>query len=105
MKKRDTVQFKVDETFNTLNAIEKVAVPTFFKHRVLQIVKDKVNTEFMFSWFTPSLQLVSLIVVLFINTTVIYYSFSSSSNMLAANEIEAFAQEYNLTTDQNSILN
>ncbi|WP_242176948.1 hypothetical protein [Polaribacter marinus] len=96
---------KVENTFKVLDAIEKVEVDHFFKHKVLQKLNaEKEVKKVVFSWFTPQLQLVTLCVVLLLNVSAIFYAFSSSETTVSS-DIEIFAEEYSLQSSSSSILN
>ena len=96
---------QVEATFEVLDTIEKVEVNHFFKHKVLQKMKnEKVIKQTIFSWFTPQLQLAALGVILIINCTTVFYTFSKTETTTNST-IEEFAQEYSLQSDYNSILN
>lgn len=105
MKNKQHVQQQVEDTFNMLNTIKKVEVNHFFKHKVMQKIKEQKQEEkSIFSWFTPQLQLASLSVLLLLNVATIFYAFSNSEAS-SSSSIEEFAQEYALQSNSNSILN
>lgn len=105
MKNKQHVNQQVNATLRVLQAIEKVPVNHFFKHKVLQRIQIKQPLKQpVFIWFTPQFQLVTLALVLLLNATVIFYSFSSIEETLV-NDISVFAQEYALQSSSNSILN
>jgi hypothetical protein len=105
MKNKQYIDDQVDVNFKVLEAIEKVPVNHFFKHKVLQRIQAEQHFEQpIISWFTPQFQLVILVVILLLNASVIFYSFSNIEETSVTN-IRAFAQEYALQSDDNSILN
>lgn len=102
MKTHKEIQHKVEEAFQAVDAIEKVEVSPFFKHKILQkIDQDTEERPLAARWFTPQLQFAAIIVILLMNVAAILYSFSSTKSA----DIEAFAQEYNLDSDSSSLLN
>jgi hypothetical protein len=105
--KNKQIKQQVNETFNVLNAIEKVEVSHFFKHKVLQkLAVEKQQKETVFSWFTPSIQFASLCVILFLNAATVFYVFTTASNNNEkTSDIELFAQKYALQSESNLILN
>ncbi|MGJ8745082.1 hypothetical protein [Polaribacter sp.] len=107
MKSKDYINKEVETTFNALNTIEKVEVNHFFKHKVLQkMYAEKEEKQTVFSWFTPQLQLATLSVILLLNVGTIFYAFHNSTDTSSAlSGIEAFAKDYALQSESNSILN
>ncbi|WP_299670913.1 hypothetical protein [uncultured Polaribacter sp.] len=104
MKNKEHIQKQVSNTFQVLETIEKVAVNSFFKHKVLKKIEaEKVAKQSVFSWFTPQLQLATLGFILILNTTAIFYAYTSVESTNTA--IDTFAQEYALQPTSNSILN
>jgi hypothetical protein len=105
MKNKKYIDRQVDANFKVLEAIEKVPVNHFFKHKVLKKIQAEQHLKQpIISWFTPQFQLVSFVVILLLNASVIFYSFSNVEEISATN-IMAFAQEYSLQSSDNSILN
>ena len=105
MKKKEYLDRKVDATFKVLEAIEKVPVNHFFKHKVLQKIQAEQHLKQpIITWFTPQFQLVTLVVILVLNASVIFYSFSNIKETSVTN-IMAFAQEYSLQSRDSFILN
>ena len=105
MKKKEYLDRQVDATFKVLEAIEKVPVNHFFKHKVLQKIQVEQHLKQpIITWFTPQFQLVTLVVVLVLNASVIFYSFSNVKETSVTN-IMAFAQEYSLQSRDSFILN
>ncbi|MEO9571658.1 MAG: hypothetical protein ABJH82_08115 [Polaribacter sp.] len=107
MKNKEYINQQVEDTFKVLDSIEKVEVNHFFKHKVLQQLNaEKEESKFIFSWFTPQLQLAILSVILLLNLGSIFYVFNNSvEKSKTTSDIEAFAQEYSLQSDNSSILN
>lgn len=107
MKNKDYINKQVEDTFKVLDAIEKPEVNHFFKHKVLQRIKaEKEEKQTIFSWFTPQLQLATLCVIFILNIGTIFYVFDSSNQKTnTISDIETFAQEYDLQSTDNSILN
>ena len=105
MKKKEYLDRQVDTTFKVLEAIEKVPVNHFFKHKVLQKIQAEQHLKQpIITWFTPQFQLVTLVVILVLNASVIFYSFSNIKETSVTN-IMAFAQEYSLQSRDSFILN
>ena len=105
MKTKLQIEQEIESTFKALDTIEEVKVNHFFKHKVLQKLNaEKEVKQTIFSWFTPQLQLATLSIVLLLNASVIFYTFSSSEVTIKSN-LETFAQDYNLNSNSDSILN
>lgn len=105
MKNKEYINQQVEATFKALDAIEEVKVNHFFKHKVLQQLKQQKEVETsVFTWFTPKLQLASLALILLLNASVILYAFSSQT-ATSNSSLESFAQEYSLQSKTTSILN
>ena len=105
MKNKQYIDHQVDTNFKVLEAIEKVPVNHFFKHKVLQRIQAEQHLKQpIITWFTPQFQLVTLVVVLVLNASVIFYSFSNVKETSVTN-IMAFAQEYSLQSRDSFILN
>jgi hypothetical protein len=105
--KNKQIKQQVDETFDVLNAIEKVEVNHFFKHKVLQQLNAEKQEKLpVFAWFTPSIQFASLCVILFLNVATVFYVFTTASNNNEkTSDIELFAQKYALQSESNLTLN
>ena len=105
MKNKEHINQQVEATFNTLDTIEEVKINHFFKHKVLQQLKNqKEEKTSLFAWFTPQLQMATLAFVLLLNASAILYAFSSQKNT-SNSSLESFAQEYSLQSETTSLLN
>ncbi|WP_166384534.1 MULTISPECIES: hypothetical protein [unclassified Polaribacter] len=107
MKNKEDINQQVAATFKALETIEKVDVNHFFKHKVLQkLNEEKEVKQSIFSWFTPQLQLATVSIVLLLNFGTIFYAFNNfQESTSTTSDIELFAQDYSLQTDNDSILN
>ena len=105
MKNKEYINQQIKETFNVIDAIEKVEVNHFFKHKILQKLNaEKEEKKTVFSWFTPQLQLATLSVLLLLNLSTVFYVFNNSIDN-SNSEIETFAKEYSLHSENTFILN
>jgi hypothetical protein len=105
MKNKEHINQQVEATFKVLDAIEEVKVNHFFKYKVLrQLNNAKEEKTSILAWFTPSFQLVTLGLLLFLNTSAMMYAFSYQEQTTDAS-LEAFAQEYSLQSETISLLN
>lgn len=105
MDGKKNTQQKIDEVLETVSHIEAVNTPPFFKDRVLNILANdnKVNeASNVLDWFLPKYQIAALVVFAFLNFGALYVY----NNNNQVEEIEAFAQSYGLSFDEdNSIIN
>jgi NADH:ubiquinone oxidoreductase subunit C len=105
MKSKEPVHQQVKDTFKVLESIKEVKVNHFFKHNVLQQLKNqKEETTSILDWFTPRLQLASVAFVLLLNASALFYAFSSQEQNFVVN-IDSFSQEYSLQSDTIYLLN
>jgi NADH:ubiquinone oxidoreductase subunit C len=105
MKSKEPVHQQVKDTFKVLESIKEVKVNHFFKHNVLQQLKNqKEETTSILDWFTPRLQLASVAFVLLLNASALFYAFSSQEQNFVVN-IDSFSQEYSLHSDTIYLLN
>lgn len=72
MNKKDHIKQQVKEVLNATDSIKPVKASPFFKEKVLHRLFDKKEEELptMFAWFTPKLQLATLLVVVAVNLVV-----------------------------------
>lgn len=105
MDGKKNTQQKIDEVLETVSHIEAVNTPPFFKDRVLNRLSNdnEVNeASNVLDWFLPKYQIAALVVFAVLNFGALYVY--NNNNQIE--EIEAFAQSYGLSFDEdNSILN
>jgi hypothetical protein len=105
MKNKEHINQQVEATFKVLDVVEEVKVNHFFKHKVLQQLNDVPEEKTsILAWFTPSFQLATLGLLLFLNTSAMMYAFSYQEQTTDV-RLEAFAQEYSLQSETISLLN
>lgn len=104
MKTNEHIQDKITKTLNVTNEIQQVKVSPFFKDKVMQqLFAEKEEKQSVFSWFTPQLQLATLVCLVILNVFAITQLNADDSNVT---DIEEFAQTYNLSmTDEVSLFN
>lgn len=101
MKKNKNIQQQVENTFDAIDSIRQVNVSPFFKDKALDIMfSKKEESVSILNWFTPKLQLATLICVLAINV----YAITQIKNSSYNESISSFATDYGLSTDTNSSL-
>ena len=105
MKSKKHINQQVETTFKVLEAIEEVKVAPFFKHKVLQQLNiEKEEKMSILVWFTPNLQLGTLVLLVLLNTSAVFYAFSFQEQN-SADSLDTFAQEYSLQSQTTSLLN
>ena len=105
MKNKDHINQQVAATFKALETIEEVKVNHFFKQKVLQQLNNqKEEKTSIIDWFTPSLQLATLALVVLLNTSAVFYAFSFQEQN-SVDSLDTFAQEYLLQSQTTSLLN
>jgi len=95
---------KVKETFDSIASIEEVKVSPFFKENVMHKIRTASEDiqETTWSWFTPKLQLVTLVCVVVLNVM----AFKNIKTSTYEENISSFAESYGLSTNtESSILN
>ncbi|WP_372756628.1 hypothetical protein [Mariniflexile sp.] len=103
METNKDLQNKIDSTLNAIDAIESVNVSPFFKDKTMQrLFAEKDEPVTTWSWFSPKLQLATLVCVIVLN--IIAFSEISKSNY--DENINDFAETYGLSVStDSSILN
>ncbi|MEM6717835.1 MAG: hypothetical protein AAF611_00835 [Bacteroidota bacterium] len=98
METSKNIKKKIETTFDVLDTINDVNVSPFFKDKTLQRLyaeKEEVTTA-GFGWFTPKLQLATLICILIINVFGIYQMTKTEYD----SNITEFAKLYELSGNQ-----
>ena len=105
MKNKEHINQQVAATFKALETIEEVKVNHFFKQKVLQQLNNqKEEKTSILAWFTPSLQLATLALVVLLNTSAVFYAFSLQEQN-SVDSLDTFAKEYSLQPQTISLLN
>jgi hypothetical protein len=105
METHNNIQNKIDSAFEALDAIETVKVSPFFKDKTMQrLFTEKEVEQKAGSWFTPKLQLATLVCVVVLN--VIAFTKLEEASSYDEN-LSEFAESYGLSTsdDETSFLN
>lgn len=99
MKKNKNIQQQVENTFDAIDSIRQVSVSPFFKDKTLDSMFSKKEESIsILNWFTPQLQLATLICILAINL----YAITQLKTSNYKQSISSFATDYGLTTETNS---
>ena len=105
MKNKEHVNQQVIAAFKVLDTLEELKVNPFFKHKVLQQLNNqKEEKTSILAWFTPSLQLATLALVVLLNTSAVFYAFSLQEQN-SVDSLDTFAQEYLLQSQATFLLN
>lgn len=103
MKTDKNIQNEIDATFDSVNHINKVQVPPFFKDKTMQrLFSEEKVKQTTWSWFSPKLQLATLACVIVLNV----FAFTKLKETIYNENISQFAESYGLsTTTETSLLN
>ncbi|PWH83185.1 hypothetical protein DIS18_01130 [Algibacter marinivivus] len=99
------IQNQIDETLNVFDNMETVNVSPFFKDKTMHVLfAEKEVEQTGWSWFTPKLQLATLVCVVVLN--VIAFTKLEETSSYDEN-LSEFAESYGLLTsdEDTSILN
>ncbi len=97
------IQNKINATINSVEAIETVRVSPFFKDKTMQrLFAEKEVKQSVWSWFTPKLQLATLVCLVVLNI----FAFSTMNKSTYNENVNQFAETYGLSIDtETSLLN
>jgi hypothetical protein len=105
MDTNKNIQSKIDSTLSVMDAIETVNVSPFFKDKTMQrLFAEKEETTTVWNWFTPKLQLATLVCVVVLNVI----AFTKLDDATSYDEnVSELAESYGLSAsdDDTSILN
>jgi hypothetical protein len=94
---------KVRETLESIESIKEVQVSPFFKENVMHQIRNATEDvqKVTWSWFTPKLQLATLVCVVVLNVM----AFNNLQETTYDDNINNFAESYGLSNTETSILN
>ena len=99
MNTNKNIQDKIEKTFNVLDTINNVQASPFFKDKALQkMFAGKAETSKSWQWFTPQLQLATLVCVVLVNL----YTIQQIKSAKYDEAISSFASDYGLSSDTES---
>jgi len=107
MEYNKDIQGKIDSALNAMDTAEKVNVSPFFKDKTMQrLFTEKKAESVAWSWFTPKLQLATLVCIVALNV----FAFSRINNTESSSSydenINQFAETYGLSgSAETSFLN
>jgi len=97
MDSNKDIDKKVEELLSLAGQEKEVPISPFFKDKTLDILftKEEEERSVISGWFTPKLQLATLVVVLLANSYVLYTMNQSDYSQ----QLDEFAQAYQLSND------
>ena len=103
MKTNKDIKPEIDSIFEVIDAIEPVNVSPFFKDKTMQrLFSEKEEKQIVWSWFTPKMQLVTLVGVVILNII----AFTRLQESSYSDNVKQFAESYGLSTStETSLLN
>ncbi|WP_136481896.1 hypothetical protein [Cognatitamlana onchidii] len=105
MDRDNNMQKQIDETLHVLENLETVHVSPFFKDKTMQVLfAEKTEAPMAWSWFTPKLQLATLVCIVVLNVLAFIKLEKASAYEVHVSE---FAESYGLSVynEDTSILN
>mgnify|MGYP000166491424 CR=1 FL=1 len=101
MNTNENIKDQIADTLSVIETINKVKVNSFFKDKTMNLLfEEKEMAQINWSWFTPRLQLATLICVLFVNAYVLFQLKASNYE----EEVSKFAEVFQISsTNSDSI--
>lgn len=101
MEGNNDILKKVNETFKVIEIIDDVYVSPSFKDKTMRRLFSKKEEEsYVWSWFTPKIQLATLTCVVILNVV----AFSQLKQDTYNNDISQFAESYGFSIDNETSL-
>jgi hypothetical protein len=98
METNKDIQNKVQETFEAFDGMQGVKVSPFFKDKTMQRLFSEIEEkQIVWSWFTPKLQLATLVCIIVLNVL----AFTNLSASAYQDNISEFAETYGLSSRLN----
>jgi quinol-cytochrome oxidoreductase complex cytochrome b subunit len=103
METKKTLEHKIDSTLSAMDDMQTVNVSPFFKDKTMNVLfAEKQVEQKVWAWFTPKLQLATLVCVVLLNV----FAFTKLKTNTYENNINEFAETYGLSSDsEESLLN
>lgn len=96
MKTNKNIEHKIKKTLEAFDSIEHVNVSPFFKDKTMQrLFTEKEQELTMWSWFTPRLQLATLVCVIALNV----FAFSKLNTETYNDNLNEFAENFGLSEE------
>ena len=104
MKANNNIAEKVKSTFESIDHIQDIKTSPFFKDKTMRKLFDAKVAEdkIVFSWFTPKLQLATLVCIISLNA----FALIQLKTKIYDSNVSNFGENYSLSTNyETSILN
>ncbi len=99
MMSNTEINKKVKATLDSVQSIDEVKVSPFLKDRILyQIGAREINQQSSWAWFTPKLQLATLIMFMVLNV----FTYVSLNSEDYNSSIDEFTEMYGLNEDSDT---
>ncbi|AUP80791.1 hypothetical protein [Flavivirga eckloniae] len=100
METNKNIKHKIEDTLEAMDAIGAVKVSPFFKDKTMQrLFVEKEEESLIWSWFSPKLQLVTLVCVIVLNAL----AFTQLNSNKYESDISEFAEVFGLSSDSEEI--
>ncbi|GAA3598313.1 hypothetical protein Q4Q39_19745 [Flavivirga amylovorans] len=101
MKTNKNITNKIEDTLNAMDAVEDVKVSPFFKDKTMQkLFAEQEEEPLILSWFSPKLQLATLVCVIVLNVL----AFIQLNSNKYDSDINDFAETYGLSSSSDTSL-
>ncbi len=104
MKRKNTLEEQIDHILEVGKTIDPIKASPFFKEKMMnRLFEEKIKEEKLnFEWFTPKLQLVSLVCIIVLNIA----AFTNLNSTSYEESISEFVETYGLViTEETSLFN
>ena len=104
MKTNNNIAEKVKSTFESIDHIQDIKTSPFFKDKTMRKLFDAKVAEdkIVFSWFTPKLQLATLVCIISLNA----FALIQLKTTIYDSNVSNFGENYSLSNNnETSILN
>ena len=105
MDEKKTTPQLIEDLLDSADQVDRVEVPPFFKHKVLQRLEQETHPDeappIPYGWFTPKIQMATLGLFVLMNVGGLWI-YSKANE---ADELQSFAENFGLSTSEDSILN
>lgn len=102
MKTNNNIQSQIEAVLESGKTIQTAQVSPFFKDKTLEhLFSEKEEKQSNWSWFTPQLQLATLVCVVLLNV----FAFTKIEETNYNENVSQFAESYGMTTTETSIFN
>jgi len=102
MKNKKSIEEQIDRILEIGNSIDDVKASPFFKEKMMNRLFEESSQEenLIFPWFTPRLQLASLVCVIALNI----FAFTNLDSTSYDDSINEFAESYGLLATEETSL-